>query len=88
MRTYKEIRDEARGLFKSLADSSALRDLEGFSNDLYSLGQEADAVYVNDENADERLEALAEALAEAASAVGDMAESYTEAYMALDAVIR
>ena len=87
MRTYEQIKDDAVALFNSLSDCSGLRDLEGFSNDFYSLAQEADAAYVNDEDSDERLEALSEALSEAGGALSDMADSYTEAHMALDAVL-
>lgn len=87
MKTYDQIHTEAKALFKSLEDCSGLKDLEGFSSDLYALSQEADAVYTNDPDSDERLEALGEALAEAASALGDMADSYTEAHLALSAVI-
>lgn len=87
MKTYKQIEAEAKGLFRSLEDCSGLRDLEGFSGDLYALSQEAETTYTNDPDSDERLEALAEALAEAASALSDMADSYTEAHLALSGVL-
>jgi len=88
MRTYKEIRDEARGLFKSLADATALRDMDGFAQELEALAQEADAAFVNDPDSDDRLESLGDALSEAAGAVMDMLDNFSEAYTALDGVVR
>jgi hypothetical protein len=83
---YTKIYTEVKEAYKSLGDGSALHDIEGFSNLLYGLAEEAENEALDEEITDDEaadLDTLAEHIRDAASAVSEMADNFTEAYTAL-----
>lgn len=84
--TIDEIRDKGKDLLRALSDCTALRDIDGFAQELYLLADECELIFTSEESSESdagEAEDFYGVLTEAAQASDEMLENYTQAHLAL-----